>query len=83
MFEVAILDLSNIVCVSNKTKYLSLSMFNMIMGISESKILTNIKTDHANVNVSLIEENVIQINGGIMINVDVSVKNVMYVKNML
>ena len=30
------------------------------------------------------EENVIQINGGIMINVDVSVKNVMYVKkNML
>ena len=44
MFEVAILDLSNIVCVSNKTKYLSLSMFNMIMGISESKMLTNIKT---------------------------------------
>ena len=30
------------------------------------------------------EENVIQINGGIVINVDVSVKNVMYVKkNML
>ena len=26
------------------------------------------------------EENVIQINGGIMINVDVSVKNVMYMK---
>ena len=26
------------------------------------------------------EENVIQINGGIMINVDVSVKNVIYVK---
>ena len=29
------------------------------------------------------EENVIQINGGIMINVDVSVKNVMYVKKIM
>ena len=38
--------------------------------------------DHANVNVSLIEESVIQINGGIVINVDVSVKSVMFVKNM-
>ena len=29
------------------------------------------------------EENVIQINGGIMINVDVSVKNVMHVKKII
>ena len=29
------------------------------------------------------ETNVIQINGGIMINVDVSVKSVMYVKNIM
>ena len=29
------------------------------------------------------EENVIQVNGGIMINVDVSVKNVMYVKKIM
>ena len=29
------------------------------------------------------EENLIQINGGIMINIDVSVENVMYVKNIL
>ena len=29
------------------------------------------------------EENVIQINGGITINVDVSVKNVMYVKKIM
>ena len=29
------------------------------------------------------KENVIQVNGGIMINVDVSVKNVMYVKNIV
>ena len=33
-----------------------------------------------NVNVNLIEENVIQINGEITINVDVSVKIFMYVK---
>ena len=32
-----------------------------------------------NVNVNSMEENVIQINGGIMINVDVSVKNIIYV----
>ena len=38
---------------------------------------------HANVNVNLMEENVIQINGGIMINVDVSVKNIMYVKKIM
>ena len=29
------------------------------------------------------EENVIQINGGIMINVDGNVKNIMYVKKMM
>ena len=29
------------------------------------------------------EENVVQINGGIMTNVDVSVKNVMYVKKIM
>ena len=38
---------------------------------------------HANVNVHLMEENVIQINGGITINVDVSVKNVIYVKKII
>ena len=31
----------------------------------------------------LMEENVIQINGGIMINVDVSVKNIIYVKKIM
>ena len=35
-----------------------------------------------NVNVNLMEGNVIQINSGITINVDVSVKNVMYVKRL-
>ena len=38
---------------------------------------------HANLNVDLIEQYVIQINGGIMTNVDVSVKNVMYVKKII
>ena len=33
---------------------------------------------HANVNVNLMEENVTQINEGIMINVDVSVKDIMH-----
>ena len=35
------------------------------------------KIYHANVNINLMEENVIQTKTGIMINVDVSVKNVM------
>ena len=34
-------------------------------------------------NVDLIEKNVIHINGGITIKVEVSVKNVMYVKNII
>ena len=51
-------------------------MLNMTKGINESKTLTK----HANVNVNLMEEIVIQVNRGIMIHVDVSVKNVMYVK---
>ena len=36
-----------------------------------------------NVNVNFMEENVTQVNGGIMINVDVSVKNVMYMKKIM
>ena len=37
---------------------------------------------HANVNVDFMKENVIQINGKIMINIDVSVKNAMCVKRL-
>ena len=33
-------DLSNRVCVPNKTENLKLSVFNMITGINETKILT-------------------------------------------
>ena len=36
-----------------------------------------------NVNVDLMEENVLPIIGGITINVDVNVKNVMYVKKII
>ena len=50
----------------------------MIPCINESKTLTN--QFHANVNVNLMKQNVSQINFGITINVDVSVKNIMYVK---
>ena len=38
---------------------------------------------HANVNVNLIVENVIQIKSGLMRNVDVSVKIILYVKNII
>ena len=38
---------------------------------------------HANLNVNLLEENVTQISGGLMVNVDVSVKNIVYVKKIL
>ena len=36
-----------------------------------------------NVNLSLMEQNVIQINSGITINVDVSVKDIIYVKKIM
>ena len=38
---------------------------------------------HVTVNVNLMEQNVSQINGGVTINVDVSVKNIMYVKKIM
>ena len=38
---------------------------------------------HVNVNVNLMEQNVSQINGGITINVDVSVKKFMLVKKIM
>ena len=55
-------------------------MFNMIAG---KKWIENINIYHAKVNVDLMEENVTQINGGISINVDVSVKDVMFVKKII
>ena len=53
----------------------------MITGINESKILTNIYD--VNANVDLMEKNVIEISYGIAVYVNVSVKNVMYVKKII
>ena len=38
---------------------------------------------HTNISVDLMEKNVIKINGGILINVDVSVKTFMYLKKIM
>ena len=64
-------DLSFKVCVPNITEDLNLSMFKMITRINESKRLTNHISWECKYR--LIEGNEIQINGGIMINFDVSV----------
>ena len=74
-------DLSNKVCIPNKTEDLNLSMFSMITWKNESKILT--KTCHTNVNVNLMEENVIQSKNGITINVNASVKTIIYMKKIM
>ena len=64
-------DLSNEVCVPNEAQDLNLSVFNMITGLTESKILTE-NIHHANVNVNLMVES--QIKSGIIISVSVSAK---------
>ena len=74
-------DLSNKVCIPNKTEDLNLSMFSMVAGQNDSKIL--IKTYHTNVNVNLMEENVIQSKNGITINVNASVKTIIYMKKIM
>ena len=56
-------------------------MFSIIKEVNESKTL--VKHIYANVNVNLMEENVFHINGGITINNNVSLKNVMYVKKVI
>ena len=66
-------DLSDKLCVPNETKNLNLSLFNMISGINESKTLTK----------DIWKKNIIQIIGGLTINVDVSVRNAMYVKKIM
>ena len=74
--------MSNKVCVSNKTEDLTLSVFNMITGINESRTLT----DHTSCECKGKfdeKKNAIQINGGVMRNVDVSVKKLMYVKKIM
>ena len=73
-------DLSHKVCVPNKTGDLNLIVFNIITGIKESETLTK----HISYKYKCIfDKNVIHINRGITINVDVNVNNVMFVKKIM
>ena len=73
-------DLSNKVCIPNKTEDLNPSVFNLITGINESKTLNK----HISCKCKCkFDENVTQINGGITTNVDVSVKNIIFVKKIM
>ena len=54
----------------------------MITGKRELKILIK-NIYHVNENVNLMKENVIQIIGKIMINIDTGVKNIIYVKKII
>ena len=73
--------LFNKVCVPNKIEDLNLSVFNMITGINELKSLT--KHISCKCKCKFDGKNAIQINSGIVINVDASVKSTMYVKNIM
>ena len=68
-------DLSNRVCAPKKTENLNTHAFNMITEKNKSNILTKIYL--ANINADLMKKKLIQINGGITINVYVNLKNVM------
>ena len=74
-------DLSNKVCVPTKTEDLNLSVLNMTTGINESKTLT--KHVSCEYKCKFDGKNVTQINGGITMNVDVSVKNIIDVKKII
>ena len=74
-------DLSNKVCVPNKTEDLNLNMFNMITGINESKTLTKHISCKCKCKFDGTKCNSNQF--GIMINVDVSVTNIIYVKKIM
>ena len=88
-------DLSDKVCVPSKTEDLNLSAFNRITWINESKTLTkhisceskfdnHVIIDNRLIiyHVNLMKQSVIQINGGIKTNVNVSVKKFVYVKKL-
>ena len=73
-------DLSIKICIPNKTEDLNLSIFNIITGIDKSKTL--LKHILCECKCNLMKQNVSQINSGITINVDVTVKNLIYVKRL-
>ena len=68
-------DLSNKVCILNKAEDLNLSVFNMVTGINESETVT--KHILCECKCKLDGTKCIQINDGITINIDVSVKTYM------
>ena len=76
-------NLSNEVCVPNKTENLNLSMFSMIAGINKSKTLKKYISCQCKCKFGGRKCNSDVIHGGITINVDASVKNVMYVKKIM
>ena len=67
--------------VQIKQKILNVHVFNMIPGKNESNILT--KDISCECSCRFDEKNVIQINGGTSVNVDVSIKNVVYLKKII
>ena len=73
--------LPNKICVPNKTEDLNLCVFNMITGINKSKTIT--KHISYECKCRFQRKNLIRINGGITIHVDVSVKNIMHVKKII
>ena len=68
----------NKACLPNKTEHLNLRVFNMIAWINESKTLTKHISCECKWKFDWTEWS--QINSGIMINVDVCVKNIILVK---
>ena len=73
-------DLSK-VCIPSKTEDKNLSVFDIVTGINESKTFAKLISCESKCN--LLKKNVFQINGGITMNVNVNVKNVMYVKKII
>ena len=78
-------DLSNKAFVPNKTEFLNISVFSIISGINESKITNKSRSNlgqsiyYTNVNKELMEENTTQRNGRILININVSITNTIYI----
>ena len=76
-------DLSNKVCVPNKRKDFK---SNHVQHDYRNKCTKNINKTcinmyHANVNVNLIVENAIQIKSGVIVNVNASSKNIIYLES--
>ena len=67
--------------VQIKQKILNIHVFNMIPGKNESNILT--KDISCECTCRFDEKNVIHINGGTSVNVDVIIKNVVYLKKII